>query len=154
MRKSLIVLLAIFSLTLITGCGKSNSGTLKCTKTETDEDGYKITDTMEITYKNKKITNIKNTNVSEMDEDIIDMSLSFGEAFAESLNEIDGFNVKYSKEDDNKLKLTMEVDYSKLDKDALNELMKDEDSENEFYSEEDPDIDSFKEEYLEDYTCK
>lgn len=167
MKKRLILLSAVlFMGLLLTGCGSQsdgsskggifgNSGTKTCTKTSVDEDGYNTTDTMVITYKKDKVTVVEDTNISETDPDYIDFSLNFGTAFAEKLSEVNGFDVKYSKEGNNKIKMYMKVDFNKIDvndiKDKLGDLYSEDDA---FYSKNDITIDDFINENLSDYTCK
>lgn len=163
MKKKLI-LVAFIGLFLLAGCGAdetktnqgtSSSGTLSCTKTEYDEDGYKTTDTMIVKYKKNIVTNVSETNVSEMDTDIIDMSLSFGNLFAEALNEIDGMDVKYTKLSDNELEFTIDVDYSKIDLEKIKEAFGDayDESQATMYTK-NVSLDTFKTDILSDYTCE
>lgn len=145
---------------LLSGCGKesislSKEKTMTCTKTTTDEDGYKTDDKMEITYKNNKVTKVTNTNISETDPDILDMTYSFMTAFAEKFNKVDGMNVVYTKEGTNQIKFVMSVDYAKLNVDSIKENLGDlYDEDDSFYGDTDITIDEFKENYLEGYTCK
>ena len=175
MKKFLILLLAL--LLLVTGCGEKKeassndddskaketektSGTLTCTKSEKDEDGYLVNDTMEVTYKDKKVTRVKETNISEVDKDYLDMSVSFGEMLAEQLNKVDGVNVVYSKEGEDKLKFIMDIDFKTLDVEALQKQFSDSEDEStestndSFYSNKDANIDDFVKKNLADYTCK
>lgn len=163
MKKKLI-LVAFIGLFLLAGCGvdetktnqgTSNGGTLSCTKIEYDEDGYKITDTMVVKYKKNIVTNISETNVSEMDTNIIDISLSFGNLFAEALNKIDGINIKYTKLDENQLQFTIDVDYSKVELEQVKEAFGDayDDSQATMYTK-NVTLDTFKADILSDYTCE
>lgn len=168
MKKSIMLLSAIFvSCILLTGCGNSegnstgggilnsNSGTKTCTKTSVDEDGYNTTDTMVVTYKKNKVTLVEDTNVSETDPQYIDFSLNIGKAFAEKLSEVNGFTIEYSKENDNKIKMYMKVDFNKIDVNDVKEKLGDLYSEDEaFYSKQDITIDDFISNNLSDYTCK
>lgn len=163
MKKKLI-LVAFIGLFLLAGCstnetktnqGNSSSGTLSCTKIEYDEDGYKTTDTMIVKYKKNIVTNVSETNVSETDKDIIDISLSFGNLFAEALNEIDGMSVKYTKLSDNELQFTIDVDYSKIDLEKVKETFGDayDESQATMYTK-NVTLDTFKADVLSDYTCE
>lgn len=162
MNKKLI-LVTLISLFLLAGCGTdnsdsskiSNTGTLNCTKIEYDEDGYKTTDTMIVKYKKNIVTNVSETNVSEMDTDIIDMSLSFSNLFAEALNKIDGINAKYTKLDENQLQFTIDVDYSKVELEQVKEAFGDayDDSQSTMYTK-NISLDTFKADILSDYTCE
>lgn len=159
MKKLSKLVIAFVFIFLITGCGKENIGlskekTITCTKTTTDEDGYKTEDKMEITYKDSKITKVKDTNVSETDPEMIDFTYTLMTGFAETFNKINGLNVTYTKEGNNKIKFVMNVDYSNLNvesiKENLGELYNEEES---FYGDSDITIDEFKEKYLQEYTC-
>lgn len=159
MKKLSKLVIAFVFIFLIIGCGKENVSlskdkTITCTKTTTDEDGYKTEDKMEITYKDSKITKVKDTNVSETDPEMIDFTYTLMTGFAETFNKINGLNVTYTKEDNNKIKFIMNVDYSNLNvesiKENLGELYNEEES---FYGDSDITIDEFKEKYLQEYTC-
>ena len=159
MKKLSKLVIAFVFIFLITGCGKENVSLSKeksitCTKTTTDEDGYKTEDKMEITYKDSKITKVKDTNVTETDPEMIDFTYTLMTGFAETFNKINGLNVTYTKEDNNKIKFVMNVDYSNLNvesiKENLGELYNEEES---FYGDSDITIDEFKEKYLKEYTC-
>lgn len=164
MKNKLLIMTMLFSLILITGCGSnsSNSGgildskkTMTCTKETVDEDGYKTTETMEVTYNSSKVLKVKSTNISETDPSFIEFQLNFGNAFAEKFSEIDGIDASYSKVDDNKIKMTMEVEYGKIKpeqiKSVLGDLYSEEDS---FYDKSDYTIENFKAENLNGYTCE
>lgn len=161
MKKSLLVLL-IGVMFFVTGCGSNeeesktadNSGTLTCTKSETNEDGYNVKDTMVVTYSDKKVIKVEETNIEEMDSDTADMTVSFGQLFATSLNEISGFNVSYEKETDTSVKYKITVDYTTLDLTQLKETFGDDFDESSFYSDTDITIDEFKSNNLVDYTCE
>ena len=74
-KKTLFVLVGVLCLFAFTGCG-SSSGSLSCEKVTTDEDGYRVTDTINVTYKNNKVTNVENINLTEMDPSTVDMTIS------------------------------------------------------------------------------
>jgi hypothetical protein len=170
MKKILASLLAVaICLSLITGCGSTNnnnntgssknSGKLSCNKVETDDDGYKTTDELIVTYKDDKVIKVEDTNIAETDSDYIDFTLSFGQLFAQAFNQIDGMQVEYSKVDDDKIKYVMSVDYTILDVEALNDLISDMDTSSEstndlFYSQKDISINDFRSNYLNEYTCE
>lgn len=172
MKKLTTLLLTLIVCFCLTGCGEKNNDSnndnnnnnnttndnkqnvLNCTKTETDEEGYTTTDTMNITYKDNTIKKIENINISEMDSEVLEASYSLSSILATSLNEIDGFNVTYSKESDTSLKYTMIVDYNKLDIKALKEALGDLANENMFYTSNELNLDNFKASYLQGYTCK
>ena len=134
MKKFLSIgLIALFIFGL-TGCGNDNSGTLTCTKTETNEEGYA-------------------TAIEEMDTDLVDMTVSFGQLFATSLNEVNGLNVSYEKESDSSVKYIMSVDFQTLDLDALRETFGEDFDDDSFYANNNITIDEFREENLSDYNC-
>lgn len=163
MKKKLLIMTIVLSLFLVTGCGsKSSNGggilnskkTMTCTKETVDEDGYKTTETMKVTYNSSKVLKVKSTNISETDPSFLEFQLNFGSAFVEKFSEIDGIEASYSKVDDNKIKLTMEVEYGKINpeqiKSVLGDLYSEEDS---FYDKSDYTIEDFKAENLDGYTC-
>lgn len=163
MKKKLLIIAMLFSVLLITGCGTTNTGTgvlnskktMVCTKETVDEDGYKTTETMEVTYNSSKVLKVKSTSISETDPSFVELQLSFGNAFAEKFSEIDGLDASYSKVDNNKIKMIIEVDYGKIKpeqiKKALGDLYSEEDS---FYNKTNYTIEDFKSENLDGYTCK
>lgn len=109
---------------------------------------------MNITYKNNKVTKVENINISEMDKDMLEMSYSFGVIFANLFNEIEGMDVKYTKESDTNLKYVMTVDYTKLNIDSLKESLGENFDDDSFYSSTNISLDEFKENNLKDYSCK
>ena len=153
MKKVLSIgLIALFIFGL-TGCGNDNSGTLTCTKTETNEEGYATEETMIVTYKDNIVTNVEATAIEEMDTDLVDMTVSFGQLFATSLNEVNGLNVSYEKESDSSVKYIMSVDFQTLDLDALRETFGEDFDDDSFYANNNITIDEFREENLSDYNC-
>lgn len=158
MKKKLFIVVFI-SLFLIAGCGNnenilSSEKTLTCTNTTIDEDGYKTDDEMKVTYKDDKVVKVVETNISETDPDILDFTYSTTSALAETFNKVDGMNIVYTKEDDNKIKFVLSVDYSKLNVDTIKETFGEIYDENSFYNNKDITIEEFKKENLKDYTCK
>lgn len=163
MKKKLLIIAMLFSLLLITGCGTTNTGTrvlnskktMVCTKEVVDEDGYKTTETMEVIYNTSKVLKVKSTNISETDPSFVELQLSLGNAFAQKFSEIDGLDASYSKVDNNKIRMIIEVDYGKINpeqiKKALGDLYSEEDS---FYNKTNYTIEDFKSENLDGYTCK
>ena len=165
MKKIKSIILILLIMLVVCGCGSnkdttsnsnvskdSKSGSIICTKEETDEDGYITKDTIEATYKNKIVKYIKNTTLTEMDAEWIDFSLTLSESFAEVLNSIDGITVTYSKEGDSTLKTVVEVDYEKIDIEALKENLGSLLDEDGYYDDTNMTIDEFKEQHS-DYTC-
>ena len=150
-------LLSILALIiLLPACGNilSNEKTLTCTNTTTDEDGYKTEDIMKVTYKNDKVVKVVETNISETNPDLLDFTYSITSALAETFNKVDGMNIVYSKENNNKIKFILSVDYNKLNVDTIKETFGDIYDENSFYNNKDITIDEFKKENLKDYSCK
>lgn len=152
-KKGLFGFLVAFCLFAFTGCG-TGPKTLSCEKVTTDENGYKTTDTINVTYENDKVTKVENINLSEMDASTVDATISFASLFATAFNEVNGMHVEYSKENDTTVKYVMTVDYNELDLDSLKETFGDSLDEDSFYSSKDITIDEFKEKNLADYTCK
>lgn len=151
MKKIAIVSVLILVL-LITGC-EGKIKTLTCTK-ESVEDNLKTSEEMLVSYKNNKVFKITQTTIEEMDPDLIDTTISFGENFASTLNQVDGFEVNYSKESNNSVKYQITMDYSKMDMNKLKELFGDDWNEEDYIKAKDQDIEEFKKELLEGYTCK
>ncbi len=151
MKKIVIVSVLILVL-LITGC-EGKTKTLTCTK-ESVEDNLKTSEEMLVSYKNNKVFKITQTTIEEMDPDLIDTTISFGENFASTLNQVDGFEVNYSKENNNSVKYQITMDYSKMDMNKLKELFGDDWNEEDYIKAKDQDIEEFKKERLEGYTCK
>lgn len=136
---------------LITGCGSEK--TLTCTK-ETVIDDLKTTEEIKVSYKQDKILKISQTTIEEMDPDVIDTTIDFGESFASAFNDIDGFTIKYSKENNNAVKYEMTMDYRKMDMAKLKEKFGDDWNDEEFTKAKDMNIEEFKNEQLAGYTCK
>lgn len=165
MKKKTILFLVILSvLLLVTGCDKKESSggglfsstkTLNCHKEEMDEDGYKTTDSIVVTYNSKKVLKVKNTNIMETDPAYIDFSLAIGNGLAKALNQVKGIKMVYEKIENNKIKFVLEVDYEKIDleeiKKALGDLYSEDDN---LYTAKDFTIDDFRGKNLQGYTCE
>lgn len=151
MKKYVILMCAIGVMLFTTGCEKTS--TLNCTKTETDDDGYKTTETIVVTSKNDKVSKVEQTSIQEMDADLVDTTISFGETFSSAFNDIDGMDMTYSKESDNSIKTTMSVDFAKLDMEKLKEAFGSDLTDDSFYSSKDMTLEEFKKENLDGYTC-
>lgn len=151
MKKNVILMFVIGVMLFTTGCEKTN--TLNCTKTETDEEGYKITETMVVTAKNDKISKVEQTSIQEMEKDLVDSTISLGQTFSSTFNEIDGMNMTYSKESETSIKMAISVDFSKLDVNKLKEKFGSDLTDESFYSAKDMTVEEFKNENLEGYTC-
>lgn len=150
---SLGILLTVINLS---GCSTSSEKTMTCTKSETDEDGYKTEDTIKINYnKDNYVTKVSSTSTLETDESYVDMTIGFLKEFETKFNEIGGINYSISKEGNNKIKLVLGIDYEKLDVDKLKEAAGDGldlslvDSNDTHVT-----IEEFKKNELEGYICK
>ena len=172
MKKKIFALLfAILLCVVLVGCGNSNnkengssnSGgglfnsnkTMTCTKETVDDDGYKTNETVKITYNSSKVISVNTTNISETDPEYIDLAYGFGVAFASKFSELDGIKVKYTKVDDNKLKMTMDIEYDKINPEQIKEALGDAYNEEEsMYAKKEYTIDDLKKDSLKDYDCK
>lgn len=152
MKKYLIILLT-FGMLFVTGCGNS-SGTLTCTKTEMSEDGYSTNTTMVVTYADKIVTKVEQTSIEEMDSDFVDTSIYFSRLLAESLNEVDGYNITFEKENDMAVRIVTTIDYTVLDREKIKETLGSSYKEDALYSLSNITIEDFKETQLDGYTCK
>ncbi len=152
MKKYLIILLT-FGMFFVTGCGNS-SGTLTCTKTEMSEDGYSTNTTMVVTYADKIVTKVEQTSIEEMDSDFVDTSIYFSRLLAESLNEVDGYNITFEKENDMAVRIVTTIDYTVLDREKIKETLGSSYKEDALYSLSNITIEDFKETQLDGYTCK
>ena len=151
MKKYVILMCAIGVMLFTTGCEKTN--TLNCTKTETDEEGYKTTETMVVTAINDKVSKVEQTSIQEMEKDLVDSTISFGQTFSSTFNEIDGINMTYSKESETSIKMAISVDFAKLDMDKLKDVFGSDVTDDSFYSSKNISLEEFKNENLEGYTC-
>lgn len=160
MKKILILLSCSFlMIVILTGCNnkilKDNLNTKTCTKTFVDESGYNNTDTMVIKSKKDKIVMVEKTTMIEMNSQYIDLVLKVGNEFANKINEINGFESKYIKEDNDKIKMYMKVDFSKINENEVFEKIGQLYSESDaFYAKKDITVNDFTDKYLKDYTCK
>lgn len=167
MKKNVVwslLLVILLSITLV-GCGDSTkdksdeklstSQTIKCTKEEVDEDGYKTVETMTITTKKNLVKKVSSVNVMELDPEYIDFTLTFGQAFAEKFNEIEGISMKYEKDTAKTIKLTMSVDYDKINPEQIKTVLGDSYDEEDatIYNSKDLTFEEFKKDNLEGYTC-
>jgi len=133
----------------------SNTNTLTCKKSGTTDSGDKETSDMEIVYKDNKVIKVKETNITEMkDTTMVDFTISFGQLFATALNEMNGLEVKYSKENETTVKYIMSVDYEKIDIEALKTMLGDAFDENSYFSEKNITLEQFKKDNLAEYDCK
>lgn len=156
MKKFLVVTLSILSCILLAGCTNTKSGTLNCTKTSTDEDGYKTEEILKATYENNKVVKVEETSIEETDPDFINFSYVILSGIFEKLKNVDGINVDYSKIDNNKIKSVMKIDYSKFKIESLKEALGDlySDDSNTIYKKANVNITDFKQEYEKNgYTC-
>ena len=152
MKKYLIILLTC-GMIFVTGCGNS-SGTLTCTKTEISEDGYSTKTTMVVTYVDKIVNKVEQTSIEEMDADFVGTSIYFSQLLAESLNEVDGYNIIFEEESDTSVKIVTTIDYTELDIEKIKETLGSSYKEDALYSLSNITIEDFKETQLDGYTCK
>lgn len=152
MKKYLIILLT-FGMFLLTGC-RNSFGTLTCTKSEISEDGYSTKTTMVVTYEDKIVNKVEQTSIEEMDADFVDTSIYFSQLLAESLNEVNGYNITFEKESDTSVKIITTIDYTELDSEKIKETLGSSYKEDALYSLSNITIEDFKETQLDGYTCK
>lgn len=151
MKKYLLILLTL-GMFFITGC-ESSSGTLTCTKTEISEEGYSTETTMVVTYKNKIVNKVEQTSIEEMDADFVDTSIYFSQLLAASLNEINGYNITFTKESVTSVKIVTTIDYTELDLEKIKEAFGSSYKEGSLYSLSNISIKDFKETQLDGYKC-
>ncbi len=158
MRKYFIFMLVAGFMVLTTGCNKETPKdtpkALTCSKVETSEDGYKTTDTIKVNSKDNKVTKVEETTITEMNPEMVEMTVSLGESFISTFNDINGFNASYVKESENSVKYTLSIDYEKLNIDELKEKFGEDFDNNSFYTSKDITVEEFKTQNLEGYTCE
>ncbi len=133
MKKLGIFFLVTLLLLSITGCSNNSTkgnnnektGKLVCSKTETDEDGYTTDTTITTTYKNNKLLTIKQESLQKMDATYIDFVYGLGSLVMKAFENINGMSVSYEKVGSDSIKTVFDVNYEKLDYDALEEVSKD-----------------------------
>lgn len=155
MKKYVISIVILLVCMISFGCGKKEEmKQLECFKTETSEEGYKTDTSMLISSKNGKVVKVEANTTSEVDPDTIDLSLSFGNSFATTLNEINGIEVSYEKKKENELMYHMIVDFENLDLESLKSKMGESLEEDSFYFNKDISLEEFQKENLSGFTCK
>lgn len=168
MKKFLLGISLLLGVTiLLTGCGNSvkenNAGgifsstkTVTCTHEEVDEDGYKTTDEMVVTYDSSKILSVKSTSIIETDPTLVEFTLSFGQLLADAMNVVDGVSVFYEKHGENSIKATTTVDYEKLDYSKLKSQLGDmyDSDDDALYNVKGLSFEEFKKSSLSGYSCK
>lgn len=167
MSKKMFAVL-IVSILLLTGCGKEkvikddktnddvkeNTGMITCTKSETDEDNLKSDSTIVVNYNKGIVTKVSETNIQEVDESMVELTLLMGNGLTEKLNAVDGISSSFVKEGNNKIKSEMSVDYEKLNIEALKSSLGEMFNEETFYSSKDLTLEEFKSKNLDGYECK
>lgn len=167
MSKKMFAVL-IVSILLLTGCGKEkvikddktnddvkeNTGMITCTKSETDEDNLKSDSTIVVNYNKGIVTKVSETNIQEVDESMVELTLLMGNGLTEKLNAVDGISSSFVKEGNNKIKSEMSVDYEKLNIEALKSSLGEMFNEETFYSSKDLTLEDFKSKNLDGYECK
>lgn len=164
--KKIVVLVAIFSLFFACGCEKQENtnnnssneekekiATIVCTK-ESEEDGVKQTDTFEITSKDNIVKKVTNSTVSQVEEDFLDLAISMSQKIIESFNEVDGMDASISKAGNDSYKISLTVDYDKIDVEQAKEKLGDMFDSEDFLAEKDITVEQFKEKNLDGYECK
>lgn len=155
MKKYVISIVILLACMISLGCGKKEEmKQLECFKTEKDEKGYKTNTSMLISSKNGKVVKIDTNATSEVDPDTIDLSLSFGNSFATTLNEINGIEVSYEKVNEKELTYHMIIDFENLDLESLKSKMGESLEEDSFYFNKDISLEEFQKENLSGFTCK
>ena len=158
--------IALFLLVLlITGCGSTNNNsgstskklidikkTMTCKKEEVDDDGFKTTSTMKITYDSKQVYKVKSTVESQIDPEYAEFTESVSKALNEKFDSIDGIDASYSSDGSNS-KMKIDVDYKKVNPDQVNEAFGDLYTDQNMYSKTDYTIEQFKIDNLDGYTC-
>ncbi len=164
--KKIVVLVAIFSLFFACGCEKQENtnnnssneekekiATIVCTK-ESEEDGVKQTDTFEITSKDNIVKKVTNSTVSQVEEGFLDLAVSMSQKIIESFNEVDGMDASISKAGNDSYKISLTVDYDKIDVEQAKEKLGDMFDSEDFLAEKDITVEQFKEKNLDGYECK
>ena len=175
MKKRIIyVFLSILLCVVLVGCGNSNKNandggssnnggglinsnkTMTCTKEEVDEDGYRSNETVIVTYNSSKVLSSNTTYITETDPESIDFVYGLSVSFSTKFSELDGIKVNYTKVDDNKIKMTMDIEYDKINPEQIKETLGDlyDEDEGRMYAKKDYTIDEFKADNLKDYDCK
>lgn len=155
MKKYVISFIVFCCCFTLVGCGKKSVITqTKCSKVETDEVGNQTNTSMLVFSKNGKVTKVDSTVISEMDSEMIDFSLSFGNSFVESLKGIKGIQASYEKITENKIQFQMIVDFENLDSEALKTSLSESGDEDSYYFNKDISFDEFKESNLAGFVCE
>jgi len=163
MKKNIFLFVTILLLLISTGCGKKENGggtisgtkTMTCTKEAVDDNGYKTSEEVKVTYNSKKVIKVKQTTLSEMDSQIIDFAVSAGQQVAETFNKLDGIKLDFTMENTNTTKTVMELEFDKINPDQIKEVLGSlyNDEDDNFFDKKDVTIEEFKKESLKDYTC-
>ena len=160
MKKFLVCLFAIMICFSVTACGNSKSSggkgnTLTCTKESKDDDGYKTSETMKLTYNGKNIiTKINSVSIAEMDPTYVDFTVSLSSLATSMFADIKGIDMSITKESDKSVKTVVDIDFSKLDIEKLKSTMGEDNEYAALYEDGEVTVDEFKEANLKDYKCK
>jgi uncharacterized lipoprotein YehR (DUF1307 family) len=165
MKKILIVISSILLVLLISGCDNeenTNSVTtttttylkspLTCTRTITNDEGYKTTESYVITF-DKYITSITFTSIMSVNSMDVDPFIAMYQDLETKYNSIPGITVNFSKDGDNGIKEVMSVDYTKLDTSKMSDILGQYYDANAFYTMKNMTITDFKKNNLTSYTC-
>ncbi len=160
MKKYVVVFMMAMAL-FVTGCGNEKTdkpseqgdqntpkeSVLTCTPKDTDSN-----EVLKVTHRGDKVLTITSSESMEEDKETIDATYDLLKNAYDELNKIDGFQIDITKESDTSLKMTMTIDYEKLDTKALEDQMGADAAD--FAAGKDLSIKEFQEQVLDDYTCK
>lgn len=170
MKKLLIVIL-LFCLFAVTGCGKKTGEskkegnifnpikTMTCAKEEVDEYGYKTGEVVTITYNSKKILKTETEMIFQVEPALADFELKFTNAYTEEIIKLDGVDMKNEKISDSEILVTRTIDYENINPEDVREKFKEllgesyDISGSSIYLNFNTSIDEFKKEYFSDYVC-
>ena len=166
MKKVIISFMFLF---VLTGCSNSvvdsvtSIGTkeMVCTMLDDDvSDDSSTTNTMTVNYKGDLITKIKSVSVTESDPTYFKDSIDMMNTVMTEYKKIKGITFTISSKD-RLLTMLMEIDFNKLDIDALIALSNEYEEDGEtattnidYLVDKKPSLKLFKEQELEGYTCK
>ena len=124
MKKVCLIILSLFALTLITGCGNSKEQKLICTTTES-EDGMSFESVISMTYKDDKLKHMTvELNTKVTDSTIRENWEQYKEYMNESNEEFDkdGVSLKVTTDDKNyEYTTTLDIDVENAGEDILKE---------------------------------
>lgn len=123
MKKGILVACLSLLVLTLTGCGDDTVKTMKCSRTM-DQNGIKADFQYEVTYKGKDVVTVKTVEKMETTEDNAD-ALEAAKESVEKMyadyNKLDHYSNEV-KVEGNVLTSTTEIDYSKVDTEAMIKL--------------------------------